>query len=574
MVAEKKAKTEVKVKKGHRNFLKFTIMTTIFATIICVVLQWQAEKSQNPESIFQNQISNQVGAINSTSNMDNADFQQSQQSSNGTFTDNKKSVSLESQNKIDTIKVDSTKSFSNNGEKPVVNQTSGIDLKTIKPIYGNQFFLRLNNEELEKIGFQITDSSITYENITNGFKYKYGASRSRGYEPVYGRLGDLVDENGRNYCNQYSNQKFKKIECLEPGKNNHNFYPVYKTNIFLTFIFSYNFPYPNSRLDRDEFKMSNDTLLPIVFPSLDGVMDEELLWFVFTDELNKILSTNHNTILEEFKKYKAAKKYFPEEDLIIYDSPYFKEKSKTLKLSQDELKKLGFCFYNDSTNYTGKRSNYGVSMQFKKEGMRWSATDKLQKTDEEGSLAILVTDKEGNPILGGEGFMRLFNKTDKIEAEIPMLIPVSVKTSFVYKDAIFWFIPSEGFFNALPDSIGNDLRKEYNYIIAEDKSTLEKPECKYFEECKNTLNVSNFKVYPNPANNQATVSFNLPESIEGRITLVDLSGREKQVLLPNTTYSQGSHQFDLDLSTVPDGIYLIVLYSNKGIQTQRLIVVR
>ena len=91
-----------------------------------------------------------------------------------------------------------------------------------------------------------------------------------------------------------------------------------------------------------------------------------------------------------------------------------------------------------------------------------------------------------------------------------------------------WFYPSDAFFKALPERISNDLRKEYNYITAEDKSQLEKPVCKYFDECKNTLAVSKFKVYPNPANNTATISFTLPEAVDGRITLVDLSGRERR----------------------------------------------
>ena len=135
-------------------------------------------------------------------------------------------------------------------------------------------------------------------------------------------------------------------------------------------------------------------------------------------------------------------------------------------------------------------------------------------------------------------------------------------------------MPTEGFFNALPESISTDLRKEYNYITAEDKSQLEKPECKYFEECKNTLKVSSFKVYPNPANNTATISFTLPEAVDGRITLVDLTGRERQVLQPQTSYAKGSHQFDVDVSSVPEGIYLLTLYTNKGVQTQRVIVAR
>jgi hypothetical protein len=64
----------------------------------------------------------------------------------------------------------------------------------------------------------------------------------------------------------------------------------------------------------------------------------------------------------------------------------------------------------------------------------------------------------------------------------------------------------------------------------------------------------------------------LPKAINGRISLVDLAGRERQVLLPETSLSKGFQRFGFDLSGVSEGMYLITLYSDQGIQVQRLMV--
>ncbi len=198
----------------------------------------------------------------------------------------------------------------------------------------------------------------------------------------------------------------------------------------------------------------------------------------------------------------------------------------------------------------------------------------------ENIIPILITDKEG------QGWLKLRLTEDlkrqlfsvKLAKDYRTLIPIIIKKntfkSQPISDKIFWFLPTDEFFNRLPPEISNGFLKEYNYITAEDKSTLAKPECKYFEECKNTLVLTNFKAYPNPAQNQLSVSFELPDAINGRISLVDLAGRERQVLHQQSQFAAGSHQFDFDLSSVAEGIYLLTLYSDKGVQTQRLMVVR
>jgi len=195
-------------------------------------------------------------------------------------------------------------------------------------------------------------------------------------------------------------------------------------------------------------------------------------------------------------------------------------------------------------------------------------------------IPMMITDKLG------QGWLKLFFPEEKLKQlfssrfnkDYRTLIPVIVKRntfkSQPTKDFIYWFLPTDEFFNRLPQAVSRGLLAEYNYVTAEDKSKLVQPECKYFDECKNTLNDIKFKVFPNPASTQAPVGFSLNEAITGRITLVDLAGRERQVLKPQTKFAIGPHQINVDVSAVPEGIYLITFYSDKGIQTQRFIVAR
>jgi hypothetical protein len=170
----------------------------------------------------------------------------------------------------------------------------------------------------------------------------------------------------------------------------------------------------------------------------------------------------------------------------------------------------------------------------------------------------------------------LFTNKSKnnIENIVPIIIRQESFSEILDNDLLFWFLPSDYLFGRLPEHIAHDLKEEYNYIVAEDKSALIKPDCNFYEECRNTLLINNFRVYPNPANQNASVSFELPKAIEGRISLLDLQGRERMILLEKTSISKGFQQLDLDLSGISEGIYLLTLFSDSGIQTQRLVVQR
>ena len=319
-----------------------------------------------------------------------------------------------------------------------------------------------------------------------------------------------------------------------------------------------------------------------------------------TDNKNKISDQpNSESIKNDKEEPKQQANEIRKKEVYKYPEAQIPDSTFFIELNREEFEIFGFTIKDSSIKLSYNHGNMEIfskyingRLQFdmqhslhapKKDSTFNSKKKHTEISNEEvnvGLILMIVTNDKGCNQIQFR-FQESLLKTwvsKKFLGDCRTVLPIIMKKHTFgnepKEDVVFWFLPTDEFFNRLPQNISKDILSEYNYITAEDKSQLEKPVCKYFDECKNTLAVSKFKVYPNPANNTATISFTLPEAIDGRITLVDLSGRERQVLQPQTNYSKGSHQFYVDVSSVPEGIYLLTLYSDKGVQTQRLIVAR
>jgi hypothetical protein len=83
------------------------------------------------------------------------------------------------------------------------------------------------------------------------------------------------------------------------------------------------------------------------------------------------------------------------------------------------------------------------------------------------------------------------------------------------------------------------------------------------------IGLGNINVYPNPASESITVSFDnqLGNSIE--ISLIDALGRS---IVSETVQSLGLNEFGLNLSSISNGMYTLQLTSNNNIVTRKVIV--
>lgn len=543
-------------------------MITIFATLIAAILLWTGNQTEHPSDLLNAEVA-QGSSI--------TEHEIKSNNSNLTATEILEEKSTDIKNAEPEIS-NIEESQSNHDVSKPKPQTAYVAIpgkatkadsiqksKSQTPPARIKCDIKMvvaNRELLEKLGFQFIGKSAFYKN-------KWGETDLEQVNYTY-----RVTEYGAVLYNLGHSNKYHENDAAVWTKN--NFYPVaesYRSGELKSNI-----------LSAGDFEMANDTLFPIYCPQglVNFDPNDKIFWFHITDDFIQQLPVEKQTLAKRINEIKAIKSTYPEINLVDYSQEPLVDSSTFIELSQQELFNVGFSVELDSTHYTTNgvyvktsllcykfvKDTVTVGIKYKKYGSATYRNKYFEEFNDHPDLSF-ITNIKGD-------FEYKFDNKDLTETQklVPILILQKQFENEVDKDRVYWFILSDKLFNALPERISKDLRKEYNYITAEDKSALVQPECKYFDECKNTLKVSSFKVFPNPANNTATVSFTLPEAIDGRITLVDLTGRERQLLQPQTTFAKGQHQIDVDVSSVPGGIYLLILYSDKGVQTQRIIVAR
>jgi len=79
--------------------------------------------------------------------------------------------------------------------------------------------------------------------------------------------------------------------------------------------------------------------------------------------------------------------------------------------------------------------------------------------------------------------------------------------------------------------------------------------------------------HPNPAQNQATVTFEVGEAGPVRVEVLDVLGRRVAVL-KDEVVTAGEHTARWDAGALPSGLYLVRLSAGDQVHTQRLTLVR
>jgi PKD repeat protein len=85
--------------------------------------------------------------------------------------------------------------------------------------------------------------------------------------------------------------------------------------------------------------------------------------------------------------------------------------------------------------------------------------------------------------------------------------------------------------------------------------------------------VSNLEVYPNPFNNQVTVSYNLLENSTVELALYDMVGKRITDLSSNRLQS-GNQSIQFDLSAIKSGSYILQLRTGNGVVKKEMIMKR
>ena len=84
-------------------------------------------------------------------------------------------------------------------------------------------------------------------------------------------------------------------------------------------------------------------------------------------------------------------------------------------------------------------------------------------------------------------------------------------------------------------------------------------------------NVFGMEVFPNPANAEANVTFNLNNTADVNITVTDLSGK---VVYSNAlgNVAAGKSEVSLNTAALSNGVYMINVAVDNAVSTQKLVI--
>jgi hypothetical protein len=178
--------------------------------------------------------------------------------------------------------------------------------------------------------------------------------------------------------------------------------------------------------------------------------------------------------------------------------------------------------------------------------------------------------------------VRIGDKNKKVDLDPQKRYEEYRNAKCTYAEFLIWYLPNEEFLNALPERYSKPLRKELGIVKKIENGEIElsqvceqlKGEESFFGLCKLSSGaLLESVIYPNPASDHAKLKFLLTESRKIEVGIYEQTGRMVKSILTKQDISAGDHDYNLDLSGLQNGFYLVIIQSDKGEQiVQRLIV--
>ncbi len=89
---------------------------------------------------------------------------------------------------------------------------------------------------------------------------------------------------------------------------------------------------------------------------------------------------------------------------------------------------------------------------------------------------------------------------------------------------------------------------------------------------ENTATFSEVLISPNPATDMLNIRYQINKDADVQVLLVDMTGRIAQQNSQNV--AAGANQFQVDLSSLPSGLYSVQLISNDQVYSEKVVVRR
>jgi hypothetical protein len=318
-----------------------------------------------------------------------------------------------------------------------------------------------------------------------------------------------------------------------------------------------------------KFYSSMDTLIPVSMHDNAGL----ILWFTPNESIFSLLPDRYNYLKSTCTNLICLKKKYPQRTFTNYLENGVErvlDPINVLNLNKEDLQKIGVKI--DSEGVIFQTINKKYTLKIGKHGTYSAGNDEDSNVFPPNPYPVLMTDTLGRRLYI-EGSISNIDTVSKI---MNILVPVRMNLNeFVSQNQetiICWYYPTQEFLNALPEKTGKELKSELLYI--RDDAKAKSPFCNYFEVCKSSLKLDNFKLYPNPASYSVSIEFENPEEVIGSISIINMAGLKLRQLLPDIRFSAGHNYYQMNLSGISPGIYLISVNTKRGFKTQRLIVSR
>lgn len=396
--------------------------------------------------------------------------------------------------------------------------------------------IQLTNEELEEFGIIFSDknSKIPMISFWNNIQNKI-----------------------KNYSSFTSEKSTFKDEIIEPSdttkyiKINPNIITDFNGRNFLigTNVFSSE---KLSKINKDLVNFNNLTFNKELFPKQ---IPQNIINRI--DELNNLLNVyyyNPNDLNETKISDNIKELYDYYHSISMLDSAELSEsKSKYYNSNYTQV----MVIYNDKelTNdeyeFIKEYEKKGVKVIFEKR--RLSMNSHLESINEQ--LADNI---------------RKHIKSLEQDEYINSMIAIRIPTNNKHTDGfILWYYPSQELIDALPQRYRETLTKEFNLsrnneAICGLKIDTDTTYLNIWRLCSGAI--ENLKVYPNPVVNVLKVQFYLKEARMISYSLYNTDGNKIKDLSKAKNYNTGLVEYNCDLSSIPNGIYMLVATSDKGEQ--------
>ncbi len=126
-------------------------------------------------------------------------------------------------------------------------------------------------------------------------------------------------------------------------------------------------------------------------------------------------------------------------------------------------------------------------------------------------------------------------------------------------------------FRLFPNSFGQVSANALMFIV--DAAKFSDNVASFEESIANIGRPSQLTLYPNPAKSETKISFTMKCNSKVRVDIMDLEGRIVKQVDPTDTFS-GKNEMNLDCDGMKNGIYIVKLTSENGVNSTKLILAK